>query len=147
MGFPSYCYSIIFPKPFVILFCLVDRMRYVLWLALFYLSRPFSSSPEDQLNLSSTPYIFIPPSTIKKRLSVIDFRSFSKGSKDREEQAQCAVCLEALEASHEIRELGNCCHAFHKGCIDEWIDIGQISCPLCRAQLLPGGIEEMSLTN
>ncbi|RVW80590.1 hypothetical protein CK203_051210 [Vitis vinifera] len=29
------------------------------------------------------------------------------------------------EERHEVRELGNCCHVFHKGCIDVWMDQGQ----------------------
>uniref|UniRef100_N1R3Q6 Uncharacterized protein n=1 Tax=Aegilops tauschii TaxID=37682 RepID=N1R3Q6_AEGTA len=40
-------------------------------------------------------------------------------------------------ARHRVRELGNCAHAFHKACIDKWVDKGQATCPLCRALLLP----------
>nr|CAD1831114.1 unnamed protein product [Ananas comosus var. bracteatus] len=42
-----------------------------------------------------------------------------------------------LELEHEVRELGNCSHAFHKGCIDKWVEIGHATCPLCRALLWP----------
>lgn len=49
----------------------------------------------------------------------------------------CRVCLERLEARDEVRRLGNCAHAFHTACIDRWIDMGEVTCPLCRAQLLP----------
>lgn len=147
MGFSSGFYSIIiiFPKPFLVVLCLFDRMRFALSTATFYLCGGFSTySSEGQL---SSFYIFVPPSSIKKRLPVIEFRSYSKCSMDGEENALCPVCLEVLEANHEIRELSNCCHAFHKHCIDEWIDIGQLTCPLCRAQLLPDGIEEALLTS
>ncbi|RVW60946.1 hypothetical protein CK203_049270 [Vitis vinifera] len=37
--------------------------------------------------------------------------------------------------SQEVRELGNCCHVFHKECIDIWMDQGQGTCPLCRSKL------------
>jgi len=49
----------------------------------------------------------------------------------------CIVCLENVEAGHEVRRLGNCAHAFHRGCIDRWIDLGRAACPLCRSDLLP----------
>ena len=51
--------------------------------------------------------------------------------------ATCIVCLERLRAADEVRRLGNCAHAFHRGCIDGWIDLGRTTCPLCRSHLLP----------
>ena len=41
-----------------------------------------------------------------------------------------------------MRELGNCCHVFHKECIDAWMDQGQATCPLCRSKLMPAGDDE-----
>lgn len=147
MGFPSSCYHAIFPKTFMVIFFIINRVRFCFWLALHSICHRFLYS-EDQLTIASTPYVFVSPSWIKKKLPAIEFRSFSERSMIKGEAVQCAVCLEALEASHEIRELGNCCHAFHKHCIDEWVDIGQVTCPLCRAQLLPDGIEgEISLAS
>ncbi|XVF35230.1 hypothetical protein REPUB_Repub18cG0127600 [Reevesia pubescens] len=61
----------------------------------------------------------------------------------------CAVCLSQLKEGNEVRELRNCCHVFHKDCIDRWVEYDQDhdhdcdqednhkTCPLCRAPLLP----------
>ncbi|KAG2717755.1 hypothetical protein I3760_03G191000 [Carya illinoinensis] len=52
----------------------------------------------------------------------------------------CAVCLNGLSKEDEIRELRNCCHVFHRECIDRWVDGARddnhTTCPLCRAPLL-----------
>ncbi|KDP33993.1 hypothetical protein JCGZ_07564 [Jatropha curcas] len=48
----------------------------------------------------------------------------------------CAVCLGQLMEYDEVRELRNCCHVFHKECIDRWVDHDHKTCPLCRAPLL-----------
>ncbi|XP_065850068.1 brassinosteroid-responsive RING protein 1 [Euphorbia lathyris] len=56
----------------------------------------------------------------------------------------CAVCLAQLDGHDEVRELRNCCHVFHRDCIDRWVDHDQDqdhddnhkTCPLCRAPLL-----------
>uniref|UniRef100_A0A5B7C8R4 Putative E3 ubiquitin-protein ligase RHA1B-like n=1 Tax=Davidia involucrata TaxID=16924 RepID=A0A5B7C8R4_DAVIN len=76
---------------------------------------------------------------IKKKLSVIEFGTFIErlDMQMEEEHAECAICLSRLERSHEIRELSNCFHAFHRHCLDEWVDKGQVTCPLCRTKLLP----------
>uniref|UniRef100_A0A2P2NMA2 E3 ubiquitin-protein ligase ATL4-like n=1 Tax=Rhizophora mucronata TaxID=61149 RepID=A0A2P2NMA2_RHIMU len=57
----------------------------------------------------------------------------------------CAVCLNQLIDQDEVREMRNCCHVFHKDCIDRWVDHdhgydqdddNRKTCPLCRAPLL-----------
>lgn len=54
----------------------------------------------------------------------------------------CAVCLSQLRDQDEVRELRNCCHVFHRDCIDRWVDHdhehdeNHSTCPLCRAPLL-----------
>ena len=52
-------------------------------------------------------------------------------------QPSCAVCLSGFKLKDEVRELGSCCHVFHKHCIDQWIEMGKVSCPLCRLEMLP----------
>jgi hypothetical protein len=54
-----------------------------------------------------------------------------------DQASTCRVCLDRLEPTDEVRRLGNCAHAFHRGCIDRWIDVGEVTCPLCRSNLLP----------
>ncbi|GAV80706.1 zf-RING_2 domain-containing protein [Cephalotus follicularis] len=56
----------------------------------------------------------------------------------------CAVCLSQLREQDLVRELRNCCHVYHRDCIDSWVDYDQDedqdnnhkTCPLCRAPLL-----------
>ncbi|WP_422615257.1 RING finger domain-containing protein, partial [Corynebacterium parakroppenstedtii] len=30
----------------------------------------------------------------------------------------------------------NCRHVFHRCCLDGWLDLGRMTCPLCRSPLL-----------
>ncbi|GMN31991.1 hypothetical protein TIFTF001_003490 [Ficus carica] len=49
----------------------------------------------------------------------------------------CAVCLYEFESEDEIRRLTNCCHIFHRACLDRWImGYDQKTCPLCRTPFL-----------
>ncbi|XP_064942207.1 brassinosteroid-responsive RING protein 1-like [Musa acuminata AAA Group] len=146
MGFPSVCYTVILPRPVAFVVNLLDRIKLAVSMALFYLG--LATSYEDYFafplqlpDLPSPLSLPSPPSAIKTRLPVVRFSTLRPSSHHGGE-AICAVCLGALEAKHEVRELGNCSHAFHKACIDKWVDIGQLTCPLCRAQLLPNGSEE-----
>ncbi|KAJ9123300.1 hypothetical protein QFC22_001498 [Naganishia vaughanmartiniae] len=43
---------------------------------------------------------------------------------------QCLICLAEYE-DEEVRIM-TCKHAFHKGCIDHWLEVGRNSCPACR---------------
>ncbi|KAE9601555.1 putative transcription factor C2H2 family [Lupinus albus] len=64
-----------------------------------------------------------------------------KLSEETQDTTTCAVCLNQLNMEDEVRELMNCYHAFHKECIDTWLDHDHDdnhnpTCPLCRAPLL-----------
>ncbi|XP_059628928.1 E3 ubiquitin-protein ligase RHA2B-like [Cornus florida] len=75
---------------------------------------------------------------IKKKLPVIEFCSFlERVDMAREGCTECAICLSSMERRDEIRELFNCCHAFHRRCLDEWVEKSHVTCPLCRSKLLP----------
>ncbi|KAJ4966534.1 hypothetical protein NE237_018383 [Protea cynaroides] len=52
------------------------------------------------------------------------------------ESKECAVCLTKFEEGDEVREL-QCNHEFHKGCLDQWLERDQVTCPLCRRYVLP----------
>ncbi|CAN6325778.1 unnamed protein product [Urochloa humidicola] len=55
------------------------------------------------------------------------------GAGDEEGEACCAVCLEGYVAGDALRTMP-CAHAFHAGCIVEWLSFGNL-CPLCRFRL------------
>eukprot|EP00730_Choanoeca_flexa_P015256 TRINITY_DN6966_c0_g1_i2.p2 TRINITY_DN6966_c0_g1~~TRINITY_DN6966_c0_g1_i2.p2 ORF type:complete len:187 (+),score=23.76 TRINITY_DN6966_c0_g1_i2:191-751(+) len=43
----------------------------------------------------------------------------------------CVICHTSLKSSHEVTELPDCHHRYHKHCIDRWLD-QENSCPFCR---------------
>ncbi|CAH8366456.1 unnamed protein product [Eruca vesicaria subsp. sativa] len=51
-----------------------------------------------------------------------------KGSK---QGLDCSVCLSKFESVEILRLLPKCRHAFHVGCIDQWLE-RHATCPLCR---------------
>ncbi|MQM22550.1 hypothetical protein Taro_055603 [Colocasia esculenta] len=100
------------------------------------------------------------PSSIKRRLRVVQFHKLAmttpsaglvvnevEGRKEKgeEEEHSCIVCLCGLAVRDEVRELGNCRHAFHHRCIDRWVYQGWLTCPLCHARLLPQCLEKREL--
>lgn len=48
----------------------------------------------------------------------------------------CAVCLAEVEEGEEIGEL-RCSHIFHQLCLESWIRLKHMTCPLCRGSLAP----------
>ena len=46
-------------------------------------------------------------------------------------EINCSICL-----NNDLEEnnlcLTNCSHKFCKKCLDEWFDLGKVSCPICR---------------
>ncbi|CAL5015301.1 unnamed protein product [Urochloa decumbens] len=76
----------------------------------------------------------VPAMVIEEVLPVVRFAELSSpcgGGGD------CAVCLSGIGAGDEVRRLANCRHAFHRGCLDRWMEHDQRTCPLCRAPLIP----------
>ncbi|KAH7421427.1 hypothetical protein KP509_13G056800 [Ceratopteris richardii] len=55
--------------------------------------------------------------------------------KDKSFSTECAVCLSAFQEDEELCQLPECCHCFHKLCIDMWL-LSQLTCPLCRHGIL-----------
>jgi hypothetical protein len=158
MTFPLVCYCSAVPRPVAAVFRFFHAaaLAMVLVLCLFGLYE-FPYTPEDHAPLihgrRRRPYREDPPpGTVKQRLPPVKFvvhmaersqLSTSAGchaDEDRgtsEQASTCRVCLDRLELTDEVRPLGNCAHAFHRGCIDRWIDVGEVTCPLCRSNLLP----------
>lgn len=46
----------------------------------------------------------------------------------------CSICLKDNIDESELCKT-NCNHCFCKGCLDDWFDRGEISCPLCRGEI------------
>ena len=46
------------------------------------------------------------------------------------ESATCSICLEAISENTELKDLDNCDHKFHLGCIKQWAKVKN-SCPTC----------------
>ncbi|CAL5055219.1 unnamed protein product [Urochloa decumbens] len=148
MGFPLVSYCLAVPKP-VVAFCRmlsVIRDAVMLMLAVFGLARfPF----HDGGGSSAAPDA-PRPEEVKAQLPAVQYAQLRSSPAaayachhDSGDEASspattcCVVCLETVGASDQVRRLGNCAHAFHRGCIDRWIDLGRGTCPLCRADLLP----------
>ncbi|MQL98277.1 hypothetical protein Taro_030981 [Colocasia esculenta] len=125
----SLLYCVLAPKPLVVLVVLLDKVRLLVSTPLFYLGFYFAS---DILHTAPTA-VRRPRSLRSHGVNEAEGRK-EKGEK---EEHVCVVCLCLLAAGDEVRELGNCRHAFHCGCIDRWVDQGRLTCPLCRARLLP----------
>ncbi|KAI3942722.1 hypothetical protein MKW92_053912 [Papaver armeniacum] len=76
---------------------------------------------------------------VKRKLPVMKFgdllRKLETKVEDIADPSMCPICLDCLKTSDEVRELSRCCHVFHKGCLDKWIDQQRFLCPYCRAPL------------
>ncbi|RAL37183.1 hypothetical protein DM860_004105 [Cuscuta australis] len=68
--------------------------------------------------------------TVVESLPLFKFSSL-KGSRDG---LECAVCLSRFEDPEILRLLPKCKHAFHVGCIDQWLQ-KHSTCPLCRHKI------------
>ncbi|CAF2131883.1 E3 ubiquitin-protein ligase ATL42 [Brassica rapa] len=65
--------------------------------------------------------------TVIESLPLFRFSAL-KGSK---QGLDCSVCLSKFESVEILRLLPKCRHAFHIGCIDQWLE-EHATCPLCR---------------
>jgi hypothetical protein len=59
-----------------------------------------------------------------------------------EEDNRCLICLSNYVSGEECRKLNDCCHSFHRECIDQWLLRGRNSCPLCRREGVKHAAEE-----
>ncbi|GJE91812.1 hypothetical protein PsYK624_079630 [Phanerochaete sordida] len=46
---------------------------------------------------------------------------------------RCLVCLDDYDPESDLR-LMTCRHAFHKECVDKWLQVGRNNCPACRTK-------------
>ncbi|RCV35067.1 hypothetical protein SETIT_7G209400v2 [Setaria italica] len=76
----------------------------------------------------------VPAMVIEEVLPVVRFDELAAACAGG---GDCAVCLSGIGGGDEVRRLSNCRHAFHRGCLDRWMEHDQRTCPLCRAPLIP----------
>jgi RING-H2 zinc finger protein RHA1 len=96
--------------------------------------------PEDRPPASLVPVpSHLTGEAIKKQLPV------RRGGCFIGKDSVCVVCMNNMDSGDEVRELCNCCHVFHKECLDVWIGQGQGTCPLCRSNLSPVRREELGV--
>lgn len=43
----------------------------------------------------------------------------------------CSICLGEYAAGEVVRQMPDCKHCFHAGCVDEWLRMSA-TCPMCR---------------
>ncbi|CAM0950307.1 unnamed protein product [Alopecurus aequalis] len=48
-------------------------------------------------------------------------------------EKDCSVCMEVFREGESLRRMP-CAHAFHEGCISDWLRVSRL-CPLCRFAL------------
>jgi len=53
---------------------------------------------------------------------------------------RCLICLDDYVPEDDLRLL-NCKHAFHKSCVDQWLQTGKNNCPACRTKGVSTGAE------
>ncbi|KAJ9168304.1 hypothetical protein P3X46_019847 [Hevea brasiliensis] len=132
---------------------IISIMLSVTFLILAYSKFCHRNTIDDLLVHDTNHQNFLGLSSSRSRFSGIDravidslpFFRFSslKGSK---QGLECAVCLSIFEETEILRLLPNCKHAFHKNCIDQWLE-SHSSCPLCRYKFDPKDLKSFSFSN
>ncbi|KAL4542005.1 hypothetical protein Ndes2526B_g06494 [Nannochloris sp. 'desiccata'] len=56
-----------------------------------------------------------------------------RGSGRQAAYGDCCICLDRINAGQVVRKL-ECCHHFHKGCVDKWLK-QKASCPICQRKI------------
>ncbi|XP_057966931.1 E3 ubiquitin-protein ligase ATL42-like [Malania oleifera] len=107
--------------------CIMFSLTFILIVYAKFCHRTASVHADQQgLNRTSSRFSGI-DKTVIESLPFFRFSSL-KGSR---EGLECAVCLSKFEDIEVLRLLPKCKHAFHIGCVDQWLE-NHSSCPLCR---------------
>ncbi|XVE82482.1 hypothetical protein DITRI_Ditri16bG0008400 [Diplodiscus trichospermus] len=61
--------------------------------------------------------------------------------------SNCAICLEDYVAGDRVRVLPRCKHMFHKSCIEEWLQVPSLHCPICRDRVLEHCLQSAESNN
>lgn len=56
-------------------------------------------------------------------------------------ETNCAICLAEFFHGEEVRVLPRCRHMYHRGCIDQWLVLRSLHCPICRDRTIERDVE------
>ncbi|KAM7529616.1 hypothetical protein LguiB_033026 [Lonicera macranthoides] len=59
----------------------------------------------------------------------------------------CSICLGEFVHGQEVRVLPKCSHVFHRVCIDQWLPLRSLHCPVCRDRVIQEDIVDKSNVN
>ncbi|XP_042397855.1 brassinosteroid-responsive RING protein 1-like [Zingiber officinale] len=130
----------------LVLLCLLKEVALLLplllrWLFLPSYARWPSASPSPSPSEDAAARARRLAAAVRASLRVTTYEDLAGEEEDERSGGAgvtCAVCLSEVAAGDAVWELRNCRHVFHKGCLDRWLDHDEhLSCPLCRAALLP----------
>lgn len=156
MGFPVGYSDLFLPKLVLHLLLLLGAVRrFLLWFFcavglgdLLEIDEPtgngqLASSSSGSLQNRRPEFKSVPSVLIEEVLPVVKFEDLDS----KAEAVCCAVCLYDVAGQEEVRRLKNCCHVFHRGCLDRWMEHDQHTCPLCRAKLIPDEMGSVILSS
>ncbi|KAJ8765676.1 hypothetical protein K2173_014798 [Erythroxylum novogranatense] len=92
-----------------------------------------STSSADKHTINTTLYLKL----IEKENPTVRYTE-----KVCEGLTECAVCLSLFCEGESVRKL-RCDHAYHKDCMDKWLQqpcVAATTCPVCRKKILPDEI-------
>ncbi|KAI3449172.1 hypothetical protein Pfo_005837 [Paulownia fortunei] len=81
------------------------------------------------------------PVTIYGALPAESSPSSSSSSSNRE---ICSICLAEFVCGEAVKILPRCKHMFHKDCINLWMPLHSLQCPVCREQAIEQDVETQS---
>ncbi|KAL8193120.1 hypothetical protein R6Q57_027024 [Mikania cordata] len=67
---------------------------------------------------------------------LLDVNGDDAGSSIRSLDERCSICLAEFRDDDRVSQLSRCGHVFHACCIESWFSRDQLTCPLCRSNLL-----------
>ena len=90
---------------------------------------------QQEGNLTYEVLLRLDETIVKKGMSPEQLKEFpiQLYVKSLDGEGSCNICLYEYETGDYVRKL-SCCHKFHKGCIDKWLDTN-ITCPMCKKYL------------
>ncbi|XP_042050939.1 E3 ubiquitin-protein ligase RHA2A-like [Salvia splendens] len=110
--------------------------RWLLSLALNLLTKSIASPQPSSSCCSGSSSPAANLRLLKGSLSLTTYGEMEQRLPEGHDES-CAVCLNGLRKSSHVWELSNCCHVFHKHCLERWLAYdNRLTCPLCRASLI-----------